>query len=460
MCSVKLSYYSSTVITVLKRLGKFFERPSSKKDGNLSVLTAQEHSLSNHKISKPACEVIRVLQKNNFDAYVVGGCVRDLLLDLNPKDFDIATNATPQQVKRLFRRSRIVGRRFQIVHVQFGRELIEVTTFRSNNTDKNGLVQKAESGLLTRDNMFGSMHDDASRRDLTINALYYDTENNTLHDFCDGLEDLANRKIRIIGHPATRYSEDPVRLLRVARFAAKLGFQIDSKTLKPITKMADSLKHVSAPRMFDETLKLFMGGYGLAVFQLLYDYRLFAQLVPQAQRLIDQGHATARKMIEQALTNTDLRIRSNKRVTPAFIYAALLWPSVQKTASEYQKQGHPAASAMSKAANEVISNQIPITAIPRRFTMAMREIWSMQLTLVKRGGNRAHRSMENPRFRAAYDFILLREQAGESLDGLGDWWTHYQDANEDKRQTMVDALNSGRPRKRRSRQRSQGSSNA
>ena len=304
------------------------------------------------------------------------------------------------------------------------------------------------------------MLDDASRRDLSINALYYDTEKNTLHDYCDGLEDLARQKIRIIGDPATRYSEDPVRLLRAVRFAAKLGFHIDSKSLKPIAKMSDSLQHVSAPRMFDETLKLFMSGYGLAVFQLLYEYRLFAQLIPQANRLIDQGHPTARKMVEQALTNTDLRIRSNQRVTPAFIYAALLWPAVQKIASEYEKQGHPAVSALNKAANEVISDQIPITAIPRRFTMAMREIWSMQLTLVKRGGNRASRSMENPRFRAAYDFILLREQTGESLGGLGDWWTNYQDASDDERQNMVQKLHSNKPRKRRPRRRQKGSTDA
>lgn len=446
-------------INVLKRFGKFFQRSPSSNDGNQTVLNSQQHSLSQHKISKHAREVIKVLQKNNFEAYAVGGCVRDLLLDLNPKDFDIATNATPQQVKRLFRRSRIVGRRFQIVHVQFGRELIEVTTFRSNNTSKNGKVQQAESGLLTRDNMFGSIYDDASRRDLSVNALYYDTENNTLHDFCDGLEDLAKRKIRIIGNPATRYSEDPVRLLRVLRFAAKLGFQIDHKTQKPIVKMAPSLQQVSAPRMFDETLKLFMGGYGLAVFQLLFEYRLFAQLVPQTSQLIDQGQPNAKKMVEQALINTDLRIRSNQRVTPAFIYAALLWPAVQKTASEYERQGHPAVSAMNKAANEVIGNQIPITAIPRRFTMAMREIWSMQLSLVKRGGNRANRSMENPRFRAAYDFILLREQTGESLNGLGDWWTLYQDADDDERQAMIQKINSHRPRNRRPRRRHKGSTN-
>ena len=308
--------------------------------------------------------------------------------------------------------------------------------------------------------MFGSIHDDANRRDLTINALYYDTEKNTLHDFCDGLEDLAKRKIRIIGNPSTRYSEDPVRLLRVARFAAKLGFTVEAKSLKPIEKMSTNLKHVSAPRMFDETLKLFMGGYGLAVFQLLFEYRLFAQLIPQLNRLIEQGHPTAKNMVEQALTNTDLRIRSNKRVTPAFIYAALLWPSVQKVSSEYVKQGHPPASALTKAANEVISNQIPITAIPRRFTIAMREIWSMQLTLVKRGGNRAQRSMENPRFRAAYDFILLREQSGESLNGLGDWWTKYQDASEDERQNMVQKLNSHRSRNRRPRKRTNEPNNA
>ena len=244
---------------MLKRLGKFFDRSSQTNDGQHLVLKAHEHSLNPKKICRHACEIVRILQKNNFEAYVVGGCVRDLLLDLNPKDFDIATNATPQQIKNLFRRSRIIGRRFQIVHVQFGREPIEVTTFRSNNTEKNEKVQQAASGLLTRDNMFGSIHDDANRRDLTINALYYDTEKNTLHDFCDGLEDLAKRKIRIIGNPSTRYSEDPVRLLRVARFAAKLGFTVEAKSLKPIEKMSTNLKHVSAPRMFDETLKLFMG---------------------------------------------------------------------------------------------------------------------------------------------------------------------------------------------------------
>jgi len=446
---------------VLKRLSKFFNRNALQQDaGKHLVVQAHEHSLNPKVLCNRALEVVRVLQDNHFEAYLVGGCIRDLLLGLNPKDFDVATNAEPHEVKHLFRRSRIVGRRFQIVHVQFGRTLIEVTTFRSNSTkinnlskNKNRRLQQSASGLLTRDNVFGSIKDDASRRDLTINALYYDPVKNTIHDFSQGLKDLDDRTIRIIGDPATRYREDPVRLLRVARFAAKLGFNVDSKTLEPMAKMAENLSHVSAPRMFDETLKLFMSGQGLASFKLLAEYGLFAQIVPQASRLIEQGDHFATRIVEQALTNTDLRIRSKKRVTPAFIYAALLWPSVQKIALDYQKQGHSPSLALNKAASEVIGNQIPITAIPRRFTVVMREIWSLQLMLPKRGGNRAKRLSEHQRFRAAYDFTLLREQAGENLNGLGDWWTTYQEASEDKQQEMVEVLASDGPRKRRSRRR-------
>jgi len=451
-------------IMVLKRLVKLFDRSVSQQDvGNHLVVHDQDHSLNPRLLCKFALEVVRVLQENDFEAYVVGGCVRDLLLGLNPKDFDVATNAKPNEIKKLFKRSRIIGRRFQIVHVQFGREIIEVTTFRSNmvnnkhrSNSRSRQLEQSASGMLTRDNMFGSMQQDASRRDLSINALYYDPTNNSLHDFSGGLQDLADRKIRIIGDPMTRYKEDPVRLLRVARFTAKLGFDVDSKTLKPIEKMAQSLCHVSAPRMFDETLKLFMSGQGLASFRLLTEYGLFAQIAPQTNRLFEQGTQFARQLVEQAMTNTDLRIKANKRVTPAFIYAALLWPPVQKIASDYQKQGHSPSIALNKAANEVIGNQIPITAIPRKFTLAMREIWSLQLMLTRRGGNRAQRLMEHPRFRAAYDFILLREQTGEVLNGLGHWWTVYQEAGEEERQAMIKKLPSHRSKKRGPRRRSRG----
>ena len=439
--------------TVLKRLTHLFDRSSRKAADSQCILTSKEHSLNPSDICKNAREIIRVLQSKNFEAYVVGGCVRDLLLGIKPKDFDIATNATPQQVKRLFRRSRIVGRRFQIVHVQFGRDIIEVTTFRSNDTRETNLVQQSESGLLTRDNKFGSLIDDATRRDLTINALYYDTESNCLHDYCGGLNDLESQTIRIIGTASIRFSEDPVRMLRVARFAGKLGFDVDAKSLKPMVKLGHKLRHVSSPRMFDETLKLFMSGHGLEVLKRLLEYKLFGHLLPQTNHLIEQGHPTAFAMVKQALTNTDLRIQNKQRVTPAFIYAAMLWPSVQKTALELQNQGQPANTAINKAANQVISNQIPITAIPKRFTLAMREIWALQLTLSKRGGNRANRLMEHPRFRAAYDFVLLREQTGEQLNGLGSWWTKYQVADEDTRQQMVQKLNSGHAKKRRPRRR-------
>ena len=303
--------------------------------------------------------------------------------------------------------------------------------------------------MLTRDNVFGSISDDASRRDLTINALYYDPSDNSIHDFADGLEDINSRTIRIMGDPATRFREDPVRLLRVVRFAAKLGFTIERSTEKPMGKLAADLSHVSPPRLFDETLKLFMSGQGLATFWLLHEYGLFDHMVPQLAPLLKERNNLASKLIEQAFTNTDLRIRANKRVTPAFIYAALLWPSVQHLAKQYQGQGNSPAYALNKAAGEVIARQVSITAIPRRFTMPMREIWDLQLLLPRRGGQRAKRLSEHPRFRAAYDFVLLREQAGENLEGLGDWWTRYQEVDEDEQQKMASAQNQGGNKRRR-----------
>ena len=440
---------------MLKRISHFFSpNPRKQNTHEHRVIFGDEHKLSPKMINKDALKVVEVLQDHGYDAYVVGGSIRDLLLGLKPKDFDVATNARPSEIKPLFRRSRIIGRRFQIVHVQLGRELIEVTTFRSNETkatDKKGgnRRQQANSGVLTRDNVFGSISDDASRRDLTINALYYNPSDNSIHDFAGGLEDIDQRLIRIMGDPATRFREDPVRLLRVARFAAKLGFNIDPITEKPMRKLASNLQHVSPPRLFDETLKLFMSGQGLATFWLLYEYGLFDYIAPQVSAMMKDRNNLTGKLIEQAFTNTDLRIRNNKRVTPAFIYAALLWPSVQQLAASYRERGNSPAYALSKAAGEVIAKQIPITAIPKRFTMPMREIWDLQLLLPRRGGHRAKRLVDHPRFRAAYDFVLLREQAGEELSGLGDWWTAYQNADEEKREQMAKAL--GEPKRNRKR---------
>jgi len=442
---------------MLKRISNFFARGQHQPEfGEAVVIPSGQHALSPQMISRDARKVVQILQEHGFEAYVVGGSVRDLLLGLKPKDFDVATNAKPAEIKPLFRRARIIGRRFQIVHVQFSREPIEVTTFRSNATpgqDKNtggNRRQQTDTGMLTRDNVFGSISDDASRRDLTINALYYDPSDNSIHDFAGGLEDIDSRTIRIIGDPATRFREDPVRLLRVVRFAAKLGFTIERSTEKPIRKLAADLSHVSPPRLFDETLKLFMSGQGLATFWLLHEYGLFDQMVPQLSNLLKERESQSSSLIEQAFTNTDLRIRANKRVTPAFIYAAMLWPSVQHLAKQYQGQGNSPVYALNKAAGEVISRQVSITAIPRRFTMPMREIWDLQLLLPRRGGQRAKRLSEHPRFRAAYDFVLLREQAGENLEGLGDWWTRYQEASEEEQQQMANAQNQdGKKRRRR-----------
>jgi len=405
---------------MLKRIINFFD--DKTKSSSPSVTDGATYSLAANMISRDARKVVETLQNAGFDAYIVGGAVRDLLLGIKPKDFDVATNAEPAEVKSLFRRSRIIGRRFQIVHVQFSRELIEVTTFRSNDQagqdagKKNiGLRQQSKTGMLTRDNVFGSMHEDASRRDLTVNALYYNPSDNSIHDFTSGLDDINNRTIRIIGDPSTRYREDPVRLLRVVRFAAKLGFDIDSRTAKPMSKLSADLAQVSPPRLFDETLKLFMSGKGAAIYILLRDYNLFDYLVPQASRLANDGSNNANNLFEQAFINTDRRISSNQRVTPAFIYAALLWPSVEKLAAQLSDKGNSASYALSKASSEVISQQVHITAIPKRFTIPMREIWDLQLQLPRRGGQRAKRLSENTRFRAGYDLFYCVNKPGKIL---------------------------------------------
>lgn len=430
---------------MLKRIRTYIETKISSSGPH--IVNASDYGISADMMSRDALRVVEKLQKSGFQAYIVGGCVRDLLLGLSPKDFDVATDAQPSEIKALFRRSRIIGRRFQIVHVQFSREPIEVTTFRSNEGaqqsrqgESSTQRTQSKSGLLTRDNVFGSLQDDATRRDLTVNALYYDPSDNSIHDFTNGLEDIERKVIHIIGNPSSRYREDPVRLLRVVRFAAKLGFDIDSNTAKSIPKRASDLQQVSPPRLFDETLKLFMSGRGEATFKLLQEHGLFGYLVPQLHRVMQVNQDNITRLIEQAFINTDRRIAANQRVTPAFIYAVLLWPVVERRVAQLTQKGNSASYAMSKAGSEVISQQIVVTAIPKRFTIPMREIWELQIQLPRRGGNRAKRLSEHPRFRAAYDFVLLREQAGEELNQLGDWWTKYQSVDDEQRLAMINAL--------------------
>lgn len=426
-----------------------------------AVASAESLGIERHRISDNALRTLRRLQESGHEAYIVGGGVRDLLLGLRPKDFDIATSATPEAVRQVFRHSRIIGRRFRIVHVLWGRETIEVTTFRGHhqNATHRSHGESSEKGLLLRDNVYGTLEEDAWRRDFTINALYYCIDNK-VRDFCGGLQDVQARQIRMIGDPETRYREDPVRMLRAVRLAAKLDFQIEQQTAAPIARLAPLLQDISNARLFDETIKLFMAGHALKTFEQLQAQGLFAVLFPATARVLASS-PPADTLIRQALTNTDSRIQQELRVTPAFLFAALLWPAVQQRHQQLERQDStiPARQALHQAAARVLSEQVKRIGIPKRFSGPMQEIWDMQLQLPQRHGQRAERLLEQPRFRAAYDFLLLREQSGEDLGGLGSWWTQYQDADSTEREALVHALRtdgSGQGRKRNNRRRRRG----
>jgi len=446
---------------MLKRLLNLFTsgaKDSSKasntrtSDG-AALIPRDQHNISRKNISPAAIKIIKQLEDAGFAAYLVGGGVRDLLLGNHPKDFDVATNAKPEEVKRIFRSARIVGRRFQIVHVRMGREVIEVTTFRGHHEESSSV--RSEDGMLLRDNVYGTLETDAMRRDFTVNALYYTLKDFSVIDYCNGMEDLKQRTLRIIGDPATRYKEDPVRILRALRFAAKLGFNLEPKTAKPIRELSGLLLNVSDARLFEEVLKLFLGGSATATFNLMREYDLLTHLFPGTDKALKAGDEIGANLIEQCMINTDKRIRGDKTVTPAFIYAALLWPALQQQFTLLSGQMTP-TQAWGQAAQNVINQQLTRTAVPKRFLIPMREIWDLQQRLPSRLGMRALRTLDHPRFRAAYDFLLMREAAGEALDGLGVWWTNYQTANDEEREQMVKDIGkqggakaAGKPRRRR-----------
>ncbi len=444
------------------RVNKFFggdsksESTAAYDTSDPHIIPRDNHVISRKNISNAALKVITGLHNAGFEGFLVGGGVRDLLLDQHPKDFDVATDATPEQVRSVFNNARIIGRRFKIVHVRYGREVIEVTTFRGNHQAKaheqgkrpgNQQSAKSHSGMLLRDNVFGTVEEDAVRRDFTINALYYTTSDFSVYDFTHGVRDLENKTIRIIGDAQTRYKEDPVRMLRAVRFAAKLDFTIEPGTAAPIKELAPLLSDIPAARMFDEILKLFMAGHGEKTFKLMQEYNLFAPLFPETHHCLEQPFA--KDLIVQALRNTDTRIHAGKPVTPAFIFAALLWPPTRMRHQQLLKERVPGIPAMHQAAQEVANRQQQFTSLPKRFGQPMREIWDLQLRLPKRNGNKAEQLVENKRFRAAYDFLLLRESAGEPTDGLGQWWTDYQNRSPDQRELMIKSLPDSHQNKRR-----------
>ena len=445
---------------MLKKLSKMFRRRSPTAVNEPHVISSEQHPLSPEQISAGARKVVEQLSNDGYEAFLVGGCVRDLLMGLKPKDFDVATDATPEQVNQLFRRSRIVGRRFQIVHVRMGSEIIEVTTFRAHHTDKKNNrddSRRSSKGMLLRDNIFGSINDDASRRDFTMNALYYHPQDNSIYDYADGLPDIEQRLIHIIGSPVERYREDPVRMLRAIRFAAKLGFQIEDNTAAAITKVHNLLADIPPARLFDEVLKLLMNGHALVTFHLLRQYQLFDILFPATEEALANDPGYYLPFVEKALTNTDIRIRSGMRVTPAFLFAALLWPALKELSKQFEQGDAPPLYALQQAAGEITTRQCQRVAIPRRFTLPMREIWELQLRLPRRAGSQAFRLLENKRFRAGYDFLLLREDVGEIEPGLGDWWTKFQDVDEDKRQAMAESVQQPKNKRRRRRKKTPSS---
>lgn len=421
----------------------------------LVSIPRDEHRISRKDISHNALKVLYRLQNAGYEGFLVGGCVRDLQLGLQPKDFDVATDATPEQVRKLFSNSRLIGRRFRIVHVTFGREIIEVTTFRgraeATDTDSN-MQKQSDEGLLLRDNVYGTLEDDAERRDFTVNALYYTPKDFSLQAYGSGMTDLESRTLKIIGDPETRYREDPVRMMRAIRFAAKLDFTIDPRTRELIPELAPLLSHVAAARLFDEVLKMLMSGHGLKTWRMMQEHGLVEPLFPETHATLEkESDRHFHGFIEQALINTDDRINRGRPVTPAFLYAALLWPAVRTEAEHHIEMGTPEQPAWQQAMARVVSTQIQSITIPKRFSIPMKEIWELQLRLPKRSPKRAEQLLGHPRFRAAYDFVLLREKAGENLGGLGQWWTEYQEQNPDLRHDMASEVSQKRPRRRRRR---------
>ena len=394
-----------------------------------AIIPGAEHNISRNSISDNALKVLYRLNNAGFAGYLVGGSVRDLLLGREPKDFDVATDATPEQIRELFRNSRLIGRRFRLAHVHYGDEIVEVSTFRAPHRVDTS-EGHAVDGRIIRDNVYGGIDDDVWRRDFTVNALYYNIADEAVVDYVSGMRDIKSCCIRLIGDPRQRFTEDPVRLLRAVRFATKLGFRISTDTEKHIAELAPSLSGIAPARLFEEVLKMFFNGYALQTFEQLRHYRMFGELFPQTEEaLAHQYGGFPHTFVVNALRNTDHRLAENKPVTPGFLLAALLWIPMDRLARDNMAQGMKEMEAIMLAGDIVISRQTRSTAMPRRFTQFAREIWQLQPRLARAANRRPHRLVQHPRFRAAYDFLLLRAESGEQVTELADWWTAFQQDN-------------------------------
>ncbi len=388
-------------------------------------IPAEEHGIVVQQLCPHATEVVRRLQEEGYEAYIVGGSVRDLLLGKTPKDYDVATDAIPEEVKTVFPRARLIGRRFRLAHVYMGGTLIEVATFRGPQVDQDDR-HTHQNGRILRDNVWGSLEEDAVRRDFTINALFLDPVSGDIQDFVGGYKDLTDRKLRLIGDACTRYREDPVRMLRAARFVAKLGVELGQKTAEPIGEMASFLNDIPAARLFEEVCKLFMTGHASRTLESLQRFQLTRALFPVLTGKGKSAKAQTTPVMEMAMKNTDERVAQQRPVTPAFLLAALLWQPVRERSAVLQSEGMQEHLALGQAADEVMSKQVQRTAIPRRFSVVTRQIWTMQPRFNHTQGRRAKSLMNERRFRAAYDFLLLRAEEDSALKALCVHWTEAQ----------------------------------
>ncbi len=415
-----------------------------------TIIPRSQHPVSRALISDNALKILYRLKNAGYNACLVGGCVRDILLGREPKDFDVVTDARPEQIRELFHNCRLIGRRFRLAHVRFGNEIIEVSTFRASHHVSDHSGRHSEDGQILRDNVYGDIDDDVWRRDFTINALFYNIEDFSIIDYVGGIKDLEAGQLRLIGDAGQRYTEDPVRMLRAVRFAAKLDLHIHTEAEKTIDRHSSLLEKIPTARLFEETLKLFMGGYAVRTFELLRHYKLFKYLFPQTDHLLDApGNSYSRTFIVQALENTDQRFNDGQAITPGFLLSILLWEIMRMHTDKHIANGLPEMEAVRLAGDSVISRQISSIAMPRRFTQMARDIWFLQFKL-KRLKKRPDRVLAHPHFRSAYDFLLLRARAGESLQEQLAHWTREQNKAPPTKERNAQSTHH-RPRSRRRR---------
>ena len=440
---------------IRKFISRVLGRKPTALSGGPAIIGAAKHGIRREDISSGSRRTVDTLQQHGYKAYVVGGAVRDLLAGIHPKDYDVATNATPEQVRHCFRRSRIIGRRFQIVHVLMGAETIEVTTFRGHHgeqTQHTGSKAHTDAhGRLLRDNVFGSEKDDAARRDFTVNALYFDPTSETIIDYHHGVADLKQKTLRIIGDPKTRYREDPVRMLRAVRLAAKLGLTIDPEARRPIREMAELIENIPPSRLFDEMLKLLTSGYAVKCIQQLRTEGLHHGLLPLLDVILEQP--LGERFVMLALENTDRRVREGKPTSPSFLFATLLWHEVLSKWETIKTSGERPMPALFLAMDEVLDVQAEKLAITRRIAGDIKDIWALQPRFEQRSGKRPYGVLEQPRFKAGYDFLLLRAESGEVDDELGNWWTEFMNSDGDARAAMLLPPKPDEAKKRRRRKR-------